>query len=58
MNDTVKITVWVATNKVGSKCELELEVDRDGWESMTEDERDDAAREAVWEMAEWGWHES
>jgi hypothetical protein len=39
MSDTVKVRVFISTNKVGSKCEEVLEFDREEWESMTEPRR-------------------
>jgi hypothetical protein len=43
----MKIKAWVKTNMVGSKCEIEFDVDREDWEDMTEEERDDLVHDAI-----------
>lgn len=35
----------------------ELEIDRDVWEAMNENERDEAARDEMFNMIEWNWRE-
>lgn len=55
MGDTVKVKVWISTNKVGSKCEDTIEIDREEWESMTDDEKDDACQDAAFNHLDWGW---
>jgi hypothetical protein len=57
MGDTVKIMVSISTQKVGSECVDEIEFDRDAWESMTDDEKEEACREAAFNMIEWNWTE-
>ena len=49
----MRVRYWISTNKVGSKCEVIVDVD-------DEDANDDSAledigRETIWSMAEWGW---
>lgn len=46
-----KIEVYVETNKTGSRCSTVIEVDDDA----TDDEIERPAREAMFEMIEWGW---
>lgn len=46
-----KIRVWVATRKIGSKCETTFEIEDDA----TEDEITEVAQEAMWDMIEWDW---
>lgn len=53
--DTIQITVWVQTDKVGSDCESTVEFPREDWESMTDDERAEELQETMWNMCEWGW---
>jgi hypothetical protein len=53
MKDTKTIIVTVATNRVGSKVELELEVDID----VTEEEISKEAIELVLENIEINWSE-
>ena len=51
----MKIRVWVATGKVGSKCETTLEVDPDAWHDLSEEEQEEEMQEAMFQMIEWGW---
>lgn len=57
MSDTIKIRVWVSTNKVGSMCEDFLEVDRAEWEAMSETEKDEMAMDVRNNMTEWSYEE-
>ena len=57
MSDTIKIKVFVRTNKVGSKCEDYIEIDREEWEAMSDNEKDDCCQDVAFAMFEWGWHE-
>lgn len=45
-----RIIGYVETNKVGSRCEFEIEIDDD----TTEEETEQLAREAMFERIEWG----
>jgi hypothetical protein len=54
----VKIKIKISTNKVGSECETTLEFDRDVWESMTDDEKDDECRDAAFEYIDWYWEKT
>lgn len=58
MADTVKVTVFIRTNNVGSMCEDVIEFDRDEWESMTEEEREEVCRNTAFNMGEWGWRQN
>lgn len=57
MKDTVKIKVWISTNKVGSKCSDVVEFDREEWESMSDKDKEDALQYAAFDYMEWGWEE-
>lgn len=57
MADIVKITVFIQTNKVGSRCKATIEFDREEWDSMTDEEKEDACRDVAFNMGEWGWNE-
>jgi catalase len=57
MSDMVKIRVHISTNKVGSECEDYFEVERDVWESMTEEEKEEICQQAAFNYLEWGWEE-
>ena len=53
------VTVWVRTDRVGSKYEIEIKVAAEDWDEFKESERSDY----VWaeitnrSMIEWGWRE-
>jgi hypothetical protein len=57
----MKVEVWVATYKVGSKCSDTIEIPEEELEGMDEKQRaqhiEDSARDAIWNMADWGWRE-
>lgn len=55
MRETVKVKVFLRTNKVGSKCEETLEFFCEEWEQMTDDEKEAACLDAAFNMGEWGW---
>lgn len=52
MSRTVR--VWIETNKAGSRCDLEFEVDDDA----TADDISEMAMDLRWNLAEWGWEET
>jgi len=39
MNE-IKLKVWIATNKVGSRCETTISIPKREWERMNDLERD------------------
>lgn len=55
----MKILVHVQTNKVGSKCEDEIDIPDEELEGLTDEEVESAieeqAKEAAFNMLEWGW---
>lgn len=51
----MKIRVWVATRKVGSKCESTIEVDADEWHEMCDEEKEELCQEKMFAMIEWGY---
>ncbi|HIE0298016.1 TPA: DUF7167 family protein [Clostridioides difficile] len=58
----MKINVCVKTNKVGSDCELELEIDDDDLKDMSDEEREDYIDKIAWEyvfesLIDWNWYE-
>lgn len=55
--DIVRIRVHIGTNKVGSECTDELDFEREVWEAMSEEERDEICRDAAFNCMEWGWVE-
>jgi hypothetical protein len=49
----MKVTVKVSTRKVGSECTTEFEIDDQEWRDMGDDDRENMARDAMWELVEW-----
>ena len=56
-NDTVKIGYSIRTNKIGSECKGVVEVSREEWDSMTDDQKEALMREHAFEYIEWNWKE-
>ncbi|HBF2805526.1 TPA: hypothetical protein KN238_000107 [Clostridioides difficile] len=57
----MKINVRVKTNKVGSDCELELEIDDDDLKDMSDEDREDYIDKIAWEyimesLIDWCWY--
>ncbi len=54
------IKVWIATDKVRSEQEWEIEIDDEDLEDMSEDDKreyiDAEAYREAHEMMEWGWN--
>lgn len=54
-----RFKVSVSTNKVGSRCEREFEVDDEDLEDLNEQEHDalvdEYARDVMFDMIDWGW---
>jgi hypothetical protein len=48
------IRVWVKTNKIGSRCEDEFEIDEDA----SEEEIEEHAKEIMFNMIDWSFHAS
>lgn len=57
MSDKVIVKVSISTQKVGSECVDELEFDREDWEAMTDEQKDEVCQEAAFGMMEWYWSE-
>lgn len=57
MTDMLTIRVSVRTDKVGSECTDEIEIERSEWAAMTDEQRDEMCRDVVWNMAEWSYEE-
>ncbi len=52
-----KFRIFVATDRVGSKCEYVAEIDDEDLEDMSDDEKDEVLLEALWDsgMVDWWW---
>jgi hypothetical protein len=53
----MKIKVWLKTDNVGSTCIDEFEIENSEWEQMTPEERESMAKDAAFNMMEWGFKE-
>lgn len=53
----MKIKVWVKTDKVGSTCTDEFEIEDTGWNDMSEEDKEKEAKEWAFQMMEWGFKE-
>ena len=51
--DDIEIIVSVRTDIVGSKVETTVSFDREEWEGMSEEERDSACRDEIFNLIEW-----
>jgi stress-induced morphogen len=58
----MRVTGWVATNRVGSKTEFRVEIEDEDIAEMTDKEREafifDAVQEELYQHIEWGWKEA
>ncbi len=55
MSDMIVIEVSVSTNRVGSRCSSEFEVDEQEWAGMSEDEKEETWREDMYDLIEWNY---
>ena len=51
--DDIEIIVSVRTDMVGSKAETTISFDREEWEGMSEEEREAACRDEMFNLIEW-----
>ncbi len=52
----ITIEVWLDSGaNIHSKRKSSFEIDSNEWESMTEDQKDEYAREVAWDRMDWGW---
>ena len=58
MSDTVKVRVYISTNKVGSECSDIVEFEREDWEAMSDQDKEDALQDMAFSYMEWGWEEA
>lgn len=59
--DSITVTAWISTNKVGSKCTVNVEIPLEDLEGLEGQDRDavieEYCRDAVHELTEWGWRD-
>ncbi|NIT54866.1 MAG: hypothetical protein GWN00_01060 [Aliifodinibius sp.] len=53
MSDDIKIKVWVQSGLHNSKRETVVTEDRETWEEMSDEERDEAMKEIMFTMIVW-----
>lgn len=55
--ETIYVTLWARTDKVGSKCSHKIKVDRADWDAMSTTERDEYMMEEFWNsgIVDWGY---
>ena len=52
----LKIKTWLDSGaNAEATYEVEFEVDADEWNAMTDDEKDEYAKEYAFERSDWGW---
>ena len=53
---TITIKAWLDSGaNHQSAYEVEFEIDELEWNAMSEDERDEYAKDYAWERMDWGW---
>ena len=52
----IKIKAWLDSGANIHSCrETEFEIDEAEWSAMSEDEKDEYAKEVAWDRMDWGW---
>jgi hypothetical protein len=52
----IKIKTWLDSGANIHSCrETEFEIDEAEWCAMSEDEKDEYAKEVAWDRMDWGW---
>lgn len=52
------IETWLDSGANSQSCYRSyFEVDADEWDAMTEDEKDEYAKEVAWDRMDWGWRD-
>jgi len=58
MKATKTIKAWLNSGANIHSCyKVEFEVDTDEWDAMSDDEKDEYAKEYAWQRMDWGWAE-
>lgn len=55
--EMVTIRVWAMTNKVNSECSLTFDIEREDWENMTDEDREEVAEGYLAQLRDWGFEE-
>ena len=52
----ITIKAWLDSGANIHSCrEVDFDMDEDEWNSMTEAEKDECAKELAWDRMDWGW---
>lgn len=55
----ITIKFWLDSGaNIHSKYEDEFEIDAEEWAGMTEEEKDEYAKQYAWDRMDWGWEEA
>ncbi|ARM86176.1 DUF7167 family protein [Marinobacter salarius] len=57
MPDTIKVSYYVETDKIGSRCDGIVEFDQNHWNSMTAEEKETEMKEEAFNYVDWGFSE-
>ena len=53
---TITIETWLDSGANHQSCyKSSFEVDAEDWASMSQEEKDDFAKEVAWDRMDWGW---
>ena len=54
----ITIQTWLDSGANTHSCrETDFEIDEEDWNSMTEDQKDEYAKDIAWDRMDWGWRE-
>nr|DAI87269.1 MAG TPA: hypothetical protein [Caudoviricetes sp.] len=51
----LQVRVWIHTDKVGSECSDVIEFEREAWDKMSPDQREQECRDAAFSMMDWNY---
>ncbi len=53
------IKAWIDSGaNIHSKKEIEIEVEKEEWDEMSEEQREELVKENVFQYLDWGWEEA
>ena len=56
MSKKITIKTWLDSGaNIHSSYKTEFEIDEDDWNSMSEEEKEECAKEYAWNRMDWGW---
>ncbi len=57
VSDDVEVEVWCGIGLVGCKIRETVEVAREEWESMSDEDREESCKDIAFDSFDWGWNE-